>query len=148
MGAGDAGIATGTKIIWDDANATAEAACIAADISVGPPVAGALKGMPLAMPNPDISLRFTGADASTDHLVSTCRLEGITGGLATTSLDVWSGSTLIAVGGFHHHLYEVIEENTNGATTHLGDGADRTAQTRADGCSGARSARQQCAVAH
>lgn len=98
MGAGEAGIATGTQVIWQDENATAEAACIAADISVGPPVAGALKGMPLAMPNPDISLRFTGADAASDHLVSTCRLESVTGGLATTSLDVRSGDTLIAVG--------------------------------------------------
>ncbi|MFP6808057.1 MAG: acyl-CoA thioesterase domain-containing protein [Pseudomonadales bacterium] len=98
MGTGDSGIATGTKIIWDDPKATVEAACIAADISVGPPVAGALKGLPLAMPNPDISLRFTGADSMRDHLVSVCRLEGIVGGLATTSLDVWSGDTLIAVG--------------------------------------------------
>ena len=98
MGGGDDGIATGTRIIWSDANATAEAACIAADISVGPPVASALKGMPLAMPNPDISLRFTGNDADGDHLVSNCRLEGVTGGLATTSLEVWSERTLIAAG--------------------------------------------------
>ena len=98
MGADENGIATGTQIIWQDPEATAEAACIAADISVGPPVAAALKGMPLAMPNPDISLRFTGAQTDQDHLVSICRLEGIKGGLATTSLDVWSGTTLIAVG--------------------------------------------------
>ena len=98
MGKGDFGIATGTKVIWADPSATAEAACIAADISVGPPVAGALRGMPLAMPNPDISLRFTTADAAGDHLVSICRLEGVRGGLATTSLEVWSDSTLIAVG--------------------------------------------------
>jgi hypothetical protein len=65
---------------------------------VGPPVASALKGMPLAMPNPDISLRFTGNDADSDHLVSNCRLEGVTGGLATTSLEVWSDRTLIAAG--------------------------------------------------
>lgn len=98
MGAGEAGIATGTRVIWDDADATAEAACIAADISVGPPVASALRGMPLAMPNPDISLRFTGASATGGHLVSTCRLDAVTGGLATTSLDVRDGETLIAVG--------------------------------------------------
>jgi hypothetical protein len=98
MGKGEFGVATGTRVIWNDPSATAEAACIAADISVGPPVAAALKGKPLAMPNPDISLRFTGAEASGDHLVSVCRLEGVVGGLATTSLDVWSGDTLIAVG--------------------------------------------------
>ena len=54
--------------------------------------------MPLAMPNPDLSLRFTGADASTDHLISMCRLASVNGGLATTSLDVWSDATLVAVG--------------------------------------------------
>jgi acyl-coenzyme A thioesterase PaaI-like protein len=98
MGASDAGIATGCKIIWDDDAATAEAACIAADISVGPPVAGALKGMPLAMPNPDISLRFTGVQARGGHLVSCCRLEGVNAGLATTSLAVFSNEVLVAVG--------------------------------------------------
>jgi len=98
MGVNDEGIATGSKIIWDDPDATAEAACIAADISVGPPVAGALKGLPLAMPNPDISLRFTGAVASTDHLISCARLEGVNAGLATTSLAVWSDAELIGVG--------------------------------------------------
>jgi len=98
MGRNEAGIATGTRLIWDDPNATAEAACIAADISVGPPVAAALKGKPLAMPNPDISLRFTGADCGGDHLVSVCGLEGVIGGLATTSLSVWSADRLIAVG--------------------------------------------------
>ena len=98
MASGEDGIATGTRVIWSDPDASAEAACIAADISVGPPVAGALKGMPLAMPNPDISLRFSGAGLTGDHLVSNCRLEGVTGGLATTSLQVWSDTTLIAVG--------------------------------------------------
>ena len=98
MGSGEFGIATGTRLLWDDPAASAESACIAADISVGPPVAGALKGMPLAMPNPDISLRFTAADTDRDHLVSVCRLEGVVRGLATTSLEVWSGQTLVAVG--------------------------------------------------
>ena len=95
---GDDGIATGTRIVWEDPTTSAEAACIGADISVGPPVASALKGRPLAMPNPDISLRFTGNLAAGNHLISNCRLEGITGGLATTSLEVWSDSALIAAG--------------------------------------------------
>lgn len=98
MGSSEDGIATGTRIIWNDPHATAEAACIAADISVGPPVAAALKGLPLAMPNPDIALRFSGAGISGDHLVANCRLEGVTGGVATTSLEVWSATTLIAIG--------------------------------------------------
>ncbi len=98
MGRGEDGIATGITVIWEGDTYSAEAACIAADISVGPPVAAALKGRPLAMPNPDIALRFTGRMSTTDHLVSVCRLEGISAGLATTSMVVFSGTTLLAVG--------------------------------------------------
>lgn len=98
MGRGDQGIATATRVIWEGGEFAAEAACIAADISVGPPVAAALKGRPLAMPNPDIALRFTGRMSMTDHLVSICRLEGISAGLATTTMAVFSDRTLLAVG--------------------------------------------------
>jgi acyl-coenzyme A thioesterase PaaI-like protein len=98
MGVTENGTATGTQVIWDAAETIAEAACIAADISVGPPVARALKGLPLAMPNPDLTLRFVSANVDADHLLSMCRLEGVTAGLASTSLEVWCGDTLVAVG--------------------------------------------------
>ncbi len=98
LGRVDGAMATASKIIWDGADAGAEAACIAADISVGPPVARHLGRQQLAIPNPDLSLRFTGSEPAADHLVSLCRLDSLDGGLASTSLQVWSGECLIATG--------------------------------------------------
>lgn len=98
LGKNSRGTATAVDIIWKDAGTLEEASCIAADISVGPPVAAALGGMPLAIPNPDISLRFTGASGNPSYLVSTCRLESFNSGLATTRLEVRDGATLVAVG--------------------------------------------------
>jgi hypothetical protein len=61
-------------------------------------VAAALAGQLLATPNPDISLRFSGADGNPSWLVSTCRLESLNAGIATTRLEVRDGTTLVAVG--------------------------------------------------
>lgn len=98
MGVTNDATVTGTTVLWDDPRAVEEAACIAADISVGPPVARALKGLPLAMPNPDLTLRFTGLRNGADHLVADCRLQGIAQGLATTSLTVYGAGDPIAIG--------------------------------------------------
>ncbi|MBT4487949.1 MAG: hypothetical protein HOK30_20885 [Rhodospirillaceae bacterium] len=98
LGKRDGAIATGVKVIWDDPDASAEAACIAADISVGPPVMGQLGRQRIAIPNPDLSLRFSGGVAGGDHMVSLCRLESLTAGLATTSLEVRADGALLAVG--------------------------------------------------
>ncbi len=98
LGKRDSAIATGVKVIWEDPSASVEAACVAADISVGPPVASQLSGQQLAIPNPDLSLRFTGNEATADHVVSLCRLESLANGLATTSLEVRAGDELLAVG--------------------------------------------------
>ncbi|HIE90073.1 MAG: acyl-CoA thioesterase domain-containing protein [bacterium] len=97
LGKGDYGIATAVDVLWDD-GALQEAVCIAADISVGPPVASALKGKAVAMPNPDLSLRFAGPGQTPPRLVSTCRLEALNAGLATTQLKVWDQQRLVAVG--------------------------------------------------
>lgn len=93
-----AGIASGIKTIWDLTEHCAEAVCIAADISVGPPVMSALKGQRVATPNPDISLRFCAETELPHYLVACCRLESLVAGLATTRIEVWAGSTLLAVG--------------------------------------------------
>ncbi len=98
LGKVDCAIATGVKVIWDDPSASTEAACIAADTSVGPPVASQLKGKPLAIPNPDLSLRFTGLATDADHLVSISWLENLRDGLATVALEVRAGPDLLAVG--------------------------------------------------
>lgn len=102
LGKLDGAIATGVKVIWDDPDAGIEAACVAADISVGPPVASQmavqLGGQQLAIPNPDLSLRFTASNARAGHMVSLCRLENLEAGQATTSLQVRAAGELLAVG--------------------------------------------------
>jgi acyl-coenzyme A thioesterase PaaI-like protein len=95
-GSGDE-TATATKVVWQEPGTAAEAACIAADISVGPPVARAVRGA-ASTPNPDLSLRFCSEPEVGDHLVASCRLECIDGGLASTRINVWSGVTLLAIG--------------------------------------------------
>lgn len=97
---GDNSSVTGSRIIWNDPLASAEAACIAADISVGPPVAMAVreKGIHLATPNPDLSLRFSGNRATTSYLTAHCNLASLTAGLAMTRLEVRSAGDLLAVG--------------------------------------------------
>jgi acyl-coenzyme A thioesterase PaaI-like protein len=98
VGRGDHGIATALPVPWDgDPDASAEAACLAADICVGPPVAGAFPGRPTPAPNPDLSLRFTGRPVDRE-VVGWGRLERIDHGLATTRVEVRSGDELVATG--------------------------------------------------
>jgi hypothetical protein len=91
-------IATAIRLPWDEPGTCAEAACVAADVSVGPPVARALRGRPLAIPNPDLSLRLAAAADPPATLVSLCRLERLERGLALTRLEVRAGEELVAVG--------------------------------------------------
>lgn len=91
------GIGTALRVPWDEPGASAEAACLAADICVGPPVAGAFAGTPTPAPNPDLSLRFTGEEAA-DEVVGWGLLKGITAGVATVGIEVRSGAALLAAG--------------------------------------------------
>lgn len=91
------GTATATKVIWQEENTTAEAVCIAADISVGPPVARLVKGK-ASIPNPDISLRFSGELDEQSHLLAFCKTTNITQGMASNQIKVWSGEQLAAIG--------------------------------------------------
>ncbi|MCZ6710216.1 MAG: thioesterase family protein [Gammaproteobacteria bacterium] len=97
LGGGDSMTITGTRVVWRESGTSAEAACIAADISVGPPVARAVRSA-AATPNPDLSLRFCGSSDPAEFLAACCTLRTIDGGLASTSIDVWNGADLIAVG--------------------------------------------------
>jgi len=97
LGGSDLTTITGTRVIWRESGTSAEAACIAADISVGPPVARAVRGA-ASTPNPDLSLRFCGSSDPADFLAASCTLRSIDGGLASTSIDVWNGADLLAVG--------------------------------------------------
>lgn len=88
---------TATKLLWREDHTEAEAACIAADISVGPPVARAVKGA-ASTPNPDLSLRFCGTSEPEGYLIASCELLAIVNGLASTSVSVWNRRELLAVG--------------------------------------------------
>lgn len=97
VGRAERGIATAVQVPWEDDGASAEAACLAADICVGPPVGGAFPGKPTPAPNPDLSLRFTGEPAG-DEVVGWGRLERIHHGLAAVRVEVRSGAALLAIG--------------------------------------------------
>ncbi len=92
------GIATAMKIPWDvSVESSAESACMAADMAVGPPIGGALTGENVSGPNPDLSLRFCG-EVTTPIVVGVGRLERAGGGVAAASLEVWSDDDLAAIG--------------------------------------------------
>ena len=82
-------IATEVDVPWDDPEGaySAEAACVAADLSVGPPVAAACAGTWSPHPNPDLSLRFSPAVAG-EKVRSVARVAAISGGLASVAVDV------------------------------------------------------------
>ena len=91
-----AGIATALEVPWDEAGGAAEAACLAADVCVGPPVAGAFERW-VPHPNPDLSLRFASASVG-DEVVGWGRLERVEAGLATVRVEVRAGGALVAAG--------------------------------------------------
>jgi acyl-coenzyme A thioesterase PaaI-like protein len=97
LGGSDQTTITGTRVIWRESGTSAEAACIAADISVGPPVARAVRGA-ASTPNPDLSLRFCGSSEPARFLAASCTLRTIDRGLAATSIEVWNGAELVAIG--------------------------------------------------
>lgn len=98
VGRDDKGFATAIRIPWTGPAFGAESACVAADISVGPPVGSIVRGKPVPTPNPDLSLRFCGDFDTPRTLVGAARLEAVHSGLATTRIEVWSDDTLYAVG--------------------------------------------------
>jgi hypothetical protein len=93
------GNAIAIRVPWNGngADASAEAACLPADMCVGPPVGLGIAGEGLAHPNPDISLRFA-APVTTADLVGVGRLERVHGGIATVGIEVWDEGGLCAVG--------------------------------------------------
>jgi hypothetical protein len=85
-------------VLLQEAGTCAEAACIDAVISVGPPVGSATGGRPIPIPNPDLSLRFNARGDVPPTLVSAARLERIQAGLALTRIEVRAGAALVAAG--------------------------------------------------
>jgi len=97
LGEDERGLATGLRVPWDEPGNAAEAACLAADICVGAPVAGAFAGEFTPAPNPDLSLRFIG-DVVGAQVVGYGRLERMEGGIAAVRVEVWSAARLVAIG--------------------------------------------------
>ncbi|MCP3854915.1 MAG: thioesterase family protein [Actinomycetia bacterium] len=92
---GDA-IATVVSTPWEARDDGAEGACLAADLSVGPPVDAVLpKGTWVPHPNPDISLRFAGPVTTTD-LVAVAACRRVAHGVATVESEVWAAGSLVA----------------------------------------------------
>lgn len=89
--------ATAVRVPWDGDGHSPEAACLAADMSMGPSVAEGVAGESISHPNPDLSLRFCG-EVTTDHVVGHGRLRRAHGGVAAVAIEVWSGPSLAAVG--------------------------------------------------
>ncbi len=97
------GIATAGRIPWDGNDSPTEAACIAADLAVGPPVGGALASEKILTPNPDLAMRFAG-QVTTPIVIGTGKLERATNGVAAVRVGVWSGGQLVALGMASHLL--------------------------------------------
>jgi acyl-coenzyme A thioesterase PaaI-like protein len=94
----DGGFASVLAVPWEpDSGRSAEAACVAADISVGPPVAAAVADRWIPHPNPDLSLRF-GGPVATHEVCGIGRLRCIRDGLAAVTIEVTASGHLVAVG--------------------------------------------------
>ncbi|MGH9231225.1 MAG: PaaI family thioesterase [Acidimicrobiales bacterium] len=93
-------IAAEVRRPWDDPEGgrDAEAACVAGDLCVGPPVAAACEGAWLPHPNPDLSLRFAPMAAVGPRLTGIGRVVRIAGGQAVVGVDVHAAGQRFAVG--------------------------------------------------
>ncbi|MEY2478657.1 MAG: hypothetical protein QOG87_3972 [Actinomycetota bacterium] len=93
----DGGVACIITLPWDDPRASAEAACFAGDLCVGPPVAAGMGDPYVGHPNPDVSLRFLPGEVGRE-VTGVARLEGLSGGLAVQTVRVYEGVRPIAAG--------------------------------------------------
>ena len=86
------------SVPWDFSDDGSEGACLAADLSVGPPVDAALpKDRWVPHPNPDLTLRFMEEVTSHDLIaIGTCR--EMSRGFAIVQTEVWQDQSLVATG--------------------------------------------------
>ncbi len=91
------GIATALDVPWSEPGYEAEAACLAADLCIGPPVTAALGERWVPHPNPDLSLRFLPSEHGSE-IVGIGRLDALERGVAVLGVQVWSGERLSALG--------------------------------------------------
>lgn len=93
-------IATTIRTPWPepDSDASAEVACMAADLATGPPVEATFDGTWRPHPNPDLSLRFLPRPITAAEVTGVGTLDGAVAGVAMMSLAVWAGGERLAVG--------------------------------------------------
>lgn len=96
----DGAIATTIRTPWPEpgCDASAEVACMAADLATGPPIEADFDGHWRPHPNPDLSLRFLPRPIAAAEVTGVGTLDGSVGGVAMMSLAVWAGGERIAVG--------------------------------------------------
>lgn len=90
-------LSTVLQVPWDEPGTAPEAACLVADMAVGPPLERELADDWVPHPNPDLSLRFVGEDSQSE-VAGVARLERVGAGLAAIRFEVFSGAELLAVG--------------------------------------------------
>lgn len=86
------GFAHAVRAPWSEPGDAAAGAAMVADYCAGLPVGAAVgpEGTRIPVPNPDLSLRFTG-DAWGEVLVGVGRLAHIDRGVVATHVEVWAG---------------------------------------------------------
>lgn len=96
----DGGIATTIRTPWPEpeCGASAEVACMAADLATGPPVEATFDGTWRPHPNPDLSLRFLPRPVTATEVTGVGTLDGTVAGVAMMTLAVWAGGERLATG--------------------------------------------------
>jgi acyl-coenzyme A thioesterase PaaI-like protein len=97
IGRDDRGEGVALPVPWQPPGHGAEAICLAADISVGGPVAAAFPGKATPAPNPDLSLRIL-SDVSGPDVAAFARVERIEHGVAAVRIEMWSLEGLVGIG--------------------------------------------------
>jgi acyl-coenzyme A thioesterase PaaI-like protein len=97
IGRDERGDGVALPVPWGGPGHGAEAICMAADISVGGPVAGAFRDDPSPAPNPDLSVRIL-SDEVGSEVASFARLERIASGVALVRMEIWSNGALVGAG--------------------------------------------------
>ncbi len=90
-------LSTVLQVPWEEPGTGPEAACLVADMSVGPPLERELEDEWVPHPNPDLSIRFIG-ERSEHEVAGVARLERVGAGVAAVRFEVFSAAELIAVG--------------------------------------------------
>lgn len=98
VGEDERGTGTAVVVPWMPLDGrSAEAACVATDMAVGPPLGTIAAGERISTPNPDLAVRFCG-EITSPVIVGVGRVERASGGVAVLSVEAWSDGRIVATG--------------------------------------------------